>query len=122
LIKEDLGYEIADDSKSKPNNIFVSIEIMQKSEGSFWKDWENNPTLETLKNIIEEIYKRKSFYFIYPASQDVHFIRNGGYCPAAISFGPGSGSSAHAVNEFVEIKDFLNSIKVYTLFAYKFLK
>ncbi|MFX0140185.1 MAG: M20/M25/M40 family metallo-hydrolase, partial [Candidatus Hodarchaeota archaeon] len=60
--------------------------------------------------------------FIYPASQDAQFIRNGGYCPATVSFGPGSGASAHAVNEFVEIKDFLNAIKVYALFAYKFIK
>ncbi len=122
LIKEDLGYEIANDSKTKSNDISVGIELIQQSEGSFWKDWENDATLEALKNIIEEIYKKKSFYLIYPASQDAQFIRNGGYCPATISFGPGSGSSAHAANEFVEIKDFLNSIKVYALFAYKFIK
>ncbi len=122
LIKEDLGYEVSSDSKSKPTDIFVSIEIIQQSEGSFWKDWEKDPTLKTFKKIIEEIYGKKTFYLIYPASQDAQFIRNGGYCPATVSYGPGSGASAHAVNEFVEIQDFLNSIRVYTLFAYKFIK
>jgi len=37
-------------------------------------------------------------------------------------FGPGNGSHAHKTNEYVEIQDYLNAIKVYTLFAYSFLK
>ncbi|MFW9825081.1 MAG: M20/M25/M40 family metallo-hydrolase, partial [Candidatus Thorarchaeota archaeon] len=62
------------------------------------------------------------FYLLYPPSADAHYLRNTGYCPQTVLFGPGSAGTAHATNEYIEVQDFVNAIKVYTLFAYNFLK
>jgi acetylornithine deacetylase/succinyl-diaminopimelate desuccinylase-like protein len=59
---------------------------------------------------------------IYPASADAHYIRNSGFCNKTVLLGPGNGSTAHSINENIEINDFINAIKVYSLFAYRFLK
>ena len=74
------------------------------------------------KALIGKIYNKKPFYLLLPASADAHYIRNSGFCPQTVLFGPGRGEKAHAVDEYIEIEDFINSIKVYSLFAYKFLK
>ncbi|MHA2051854.1 MAG: M20/M25/M40 family metallo-hydrolase, partial [Promethearchaeota archaeon] len=58
----------------------------------------------------------------YPPSSDAHYLRNDGFCPHTIHFGPGSAGTAHTTNENMEIQDYINAIKVYTLFAYNFLK
>jgi len=57
-----------------------------------------------------------------PGSTDAHYYRNDGYCKETIHFGPGGATLMHANNEYIEIEDFINAIKVYTLFAYNFLK
>ena len=121
LIQE-LGYSIKDVPVGTPEEVFVYLEIELQSDASFWKEWENSQTLKELYDIIERVYNKKPFYFLLPASADANFLRNNNYCPQTVIFGPGVATSAHAVNEYIEIQDFLNTIKVYTLLAYNFLK
>ncbi|GAI10517.1 unnamed protein product, partial [marine sediment metagenome] len=73
-------------------------------------------------NIVEKIYEKKPIYFLFPATSDAQYYRNSNYCEKTILFGPGNAATAHAINEYVKIEDFINAIKVYTLWAYNFLK
>ncbi|MFX0105676.1 MAG: M20/M25/M40 family metallo-hydrolase, partial [Candidatus Hodarchaeota archaeon] len=122
LIEEDLGYNVKSELVGDTEEIFVYLENLKYLEGSYWKDWEKSTILKTFHSIVENVYNRKPFYFLHPAWSDAATIRNEGYCPETIMFGPGSGASAHLANEYIEIQDFINAIKVYTLFAYEFLK
>ncbi|MFX0187952.1 MAG: M20 family metallopeptidase [Candidatus Hodarchaeota archaeon] len=121
-IIQELGYHIKNTPIGGPEEIYVYLEIEQQSEASYWKEWENSQTLKELYDIVEKVYNQKPFYFLLPASADANFLRNTNYCPQTVIFGPGVAASAHTVDEHVEIQDFLNAIKVFTLFAYKFLK
>ena len=121
LINE-LGYQIKSEPTGLPEEVFVYLEVLDKGEASYWKDWKNSQTLKDFYNIAEQIYKKKPFYFLFPASADTKYYRNTNYCPSTIMFGPGRGSLAHKTNEYIEIQDYINAIKVYTLFAYSFLK
>ncbi len=122
LIKKEVGFDIRDEPTGNPEDIFVYLEIINASEGSYWEGWENSTDLNFLHQLVADIYKKKPFYFLYPPSADAHYLRNEGYCPPTILFGPGSARTAHTTNEYIEIRDFINSVKVYTLFAYNFLK
>ncbi len=122
LIEEDLGYTLKTKPIGDPEEIFVYIEIIQYSEPSYWNDWEKSTILKSFYGIVEKAYNRKPFYLLYPASADASHLRNKGYCPETIMFGPGSGASAHSTDEYIEIEDFINAIKVYALFAYNYLK
>ena len=122
LIEEDIGYALKDTMKKQTEAVYVDLEILHQSEGSYWKNWEESEELEELQKLIDKIYEKKSFFVLMPQSADAHFLRNDGFCPKTVIFGPGSGSSVHSANEFIEIKDFINAIKVFTLFAYRFLK
>ncbi|MFX1558223.1 MAG: M20 family metallopeptidase [Promethearchaeota archaeon] len=121
-IEVNLGYTVKDQNSAKLNEVFVSLEILTASEGSYWTKWESSNDLEMFHKTVENIYGKKPFYFLLPASADAHYFRNNGFCPQTILFGPGSAGTAHAVNEYIEIQDFINAVKVYTLFAYQFLK
>lgn len=121
LIK-DIGYEVKDESKGLPEEAFFYLEIEKASEPSYWSEWENSKDLKNFYDLVEKCYDKKPFYFLLPASTDANYLRNTNYCRNTIIFGPGVGTTAHAVNEYVEIEDFINCIKVYTLFAYNFLK
>ncbi|MFX1444015.1 MAG: M20 family metallopeptidase [Promethearchaeota archaeon] len=118
----DIGYEIKDAPKALPEETFFYLEVEEASEPSYWSDWENSKDLKNFYDIVEKYYGKKPFYFLLPASADVNYLRNTNYCKSSIIFGPGVGTTAHAVDEYVEIEDFINAIKVYTLFAYHFLK
>ncbi len=118
---QELGYEIKNRPIGRPEEVFVCIEVMSLSEPSYWKDWELSADLKLFYSLVKEIYDGTPFYFLFPASSDAHFFRNSGFCPATVLFGPGSALTAHAVNEFIEIDDYIKAIKFYTLFAYKFL-
>ena len=122
LIEKELGYEVRNNLSGNLGDIYIYLGISDASEGSYWDDWEGSQALEEFYNTVENIYKKKPFYLLLPASADAHYLRNDGYCPQTILFGPGSAGTAHAINEFIEIDDFLNAIKVYTLFAYNYLK
>ncbi|MFW9772837.1 MAG: M20 family metallopeptidase [Promethearchaeota archaeon] len=117
LIEDEIGYPI----KKKVKDVYVDIKILQQHAGSYWKDWEKSSVLKELQEIIDKVYGKKSFFVLMPQSADCHYLRNTGSCPQTIIFGPGSGSKVHSANEFIELEDFLNAIKVFTLFAYKFL-
>lgn len=117
-----IGYEVKSENVAKLDEIYVYMEIFAEGASSFWKDYENSQPLNDFKAIIEKIYNRKSFYFLAPGATDAHYYRNDGYCLQTAQFGPGSISLAHSIDEFIEIEDFINAIKVYTLFAYNFLK
>ncbi|MHA2391892.1 MAG: M20 family metallopeptidase [Promethearchaeota archaeon] len=118
----DLGYPVKDDPTCEPEEVFVYIDVLQRGEASYWADWRSSKPLELFYNIVENTYGKKPIYFFMPASADARFYRNTGYCPPTILFGPGNAGTAHAVNEFIEIQDYLNAIKVYSIFAFKFLK
>ena len=118
----EIGYDVKDEPKGNPEDVFVYIEPFNASEASYWKEWEKSNDVKDFYNVVERIYKKKPFYFLLPACADAHYYRNSGYCPATILFGPGSAGTAHAINEYIEIQDFINAIKVYTIFAYNFLK
>ncbi|MHA1671035.1 MAG: M20 family metallopeptidase [Promethearchaeota archaeon] len=122
LIENGLGYEVRDILSGNPKEVYFYLGISDASEGSYWDDWEKSQALEEFYDIVENIYKKKPFYLLLPASADAHYYRNDGYCPQTILFGPGSAGTAHTVNEFIEIEDFLKAIKVYALFAYSYLK
>jgi succinyl-diaminopimelate desuccinylase len=118
----DIGYEVKDEPAKAPNEVYVYLEIEEESEASFWNDWEKSEDIRNLYEIINKAYNKKPFYFLFPASTDANFLRNSNYCPKTVVFGPGSASLTHVVNEYLEIDDFINAIKVYTLFAYNYLK
>ncbi len=120
-IVSEMDYKIKEKSIGPAEEIFVSFEIIHQAEASIWKEWKNSTILPLFYKNVEEIYK-KPFYFLMPACSDAHYYRNKGYCPATIIFGPGSAATAHSTDEFIEIEDFLNAIKVYAAFAYDFLK
>ncbi|MFX1409060.1 MAG: M20 family metallopeptidase [Promethearchaeota archaeon] len=117
-----LGYQVKDQPTGDPEEVFVYIELLHQSEPSLWKDWKDNQALKDFFYILERIYGRKPFYLIYPASADANYYRNNNFCPETICCGPGNANSAHSTNENVEIQDYINAIKVYSLFAYHFLK
>jgi len=116
-----LGYEIRDNIVGNRGDIFVNIEVIKVSEASFWENWRNSLLLNKFSLTIERVYGFKPIKLLFPASSDAHYLRNSNYCPETILFGPGNGIKAHTANEWISIKDFINSIKVYSLFAYKFL-
>lgn len=118
----DLGYLVKDELQSNSEDVFVYIEKMHLTEPSIWNDWGENTSLKSFYTIVEQIYDKKPFISMYPGSADACFYRNSNYCHSTILFGPGEGETAHAADECVVIQDFINSIKVYTLFAYNFLK
>lgn len=122
LIRNDVGFEVRDKAVGDPDDVFVYLDLLSAIEGSYWKGWEESQDLKYLFELIVKIYKRKPFYLLYPPSADAHYLRNTGFCPQTVLFGPGSAGTAHATNEYIEIQDFINAIKVYTLFAYNFLK
>jgi len=121
LIVDDIGYPLKESLGKNMEDVYVDLEILQQSEGSYWNTWEESSTLKQLQNTIDEVYGKKSFFVLMPQSADSNYLRNSGYCPQTVIFGPGKGSSVHAANEFIEIEDYLKAIKVFTLFAYHFL-
>jgi len=122
VVEQDLHYHIRNEGDGKKSETIVDIEIVQVSEPSYWKDWESSKDLKVLQSIINEVFEGNTYIMIYPASADAHYLRNSGFCEQTILFGPGSGSTAHSIDENIEISDYVNAIKVYSLFAYRFLK
>jgi len=121
LIRDDVGYLVKDDSTIPPGEVFVEIEIVTATEGSYWQKWEESDELNDFYELVETIYEKKPLYFLLPGSADSQYLRNDGYCPQTILFGPGKSRVAHAIDEHIEILDFMRAIKVYAIFAYKFL-
>jgi len=120
LINE-IGYKIKEKNEDK-NDVYFRFEIIHKSEGSYWKNWKESDDLKLFYDIVKRVYKKDSFYTLYPPCADAHYLRNSGFCHSTILFGPGNASTAHAVDENIEIEDFINAVKTYTLFAYEFLQ
>jgi succinyl-diaminopimelate desuccinylase len=118
----DIGYEVKDELVGLQDEYFFYLEVEGASEPSYWSEWETSKDLKNFYDIVEKCYNKKPFYFLLPASADVNYLRNTNYCKNSIIFGPGVGTTAHAVDEYVEIEDFINCVKVYTLFAFNFLK
>ncbi|MHA1931858.1 MAG: M20 family metallopeptidase, partial [Promethearchaeota archaeon] len=79
LIKKEVGFEVRDDPTGNPEDVFVYLEIISASEGSYWEDWENSKELQLFYKLVSEIYKKKPFYFLYPPSADAHYLRNSGF-------------------------------------------
>ncbi len=120
-LAENLGYQVKSEPSGAPGEVFVYFEVIAESEASYWKNWKNSQALKDLGEIVNKINKKKPLYFLLPASADANFYRNSGYCQATVIFGPGNAGTAHSIDENIEIQDFINTIKVYSLFAYKFL-
>ena len=121
LISDDVGYLVKDESSNPSGKVFVEVEIVTASEGSYWEKWEESEELNDFYELVETIYEKKPLYFLLPASADAHHMRNNGYCQQTILFGPGKGRTAHSIDENIEILDFIRAIKVYAIFAYNFL-
>lgn len=121
LITE-LGYNIRDKPAGAPEDVFIYIDAFNQNEASYWSDWEQSEDLPKLHSVIEKVYKKKPFNFLFPACSDAVWYRNSGFCPSTVLFGPGSAVTAHATNESIEIQDFIDSTKVYALFAAEYLK
>jgi succinyl-diaminopimelate desuccinylase len=119
---DDLGYEVKDEPIGSPEEVFVYLEVLKKGEASYWKEWRDSKDLKIFHKVVQDVYKKKPINFILPASADAEHYRNTDYCKSTIIFGPGNPGTAHAINEYIEIQDFIDSIKVYTLFAAEFLK
>jgi len=119
---ENIGFKVRDASNDETEEIFVSLDIYAEGTASIWKDYDDSDAVHKFKEVVEIIYDKKSFYSLAPGSTDSHYYRNSGYCERTIHFGPGKATLMHAIDEYVEIQDFINSILVYTLFAYRFLK
>ena len=117
-----IGYEVKEELEGNSEEIFIYLEILEKGAASIWKDYKDSMPLKEFKTIVEKVYKRKPFYMLAPGSTDSHYYRNDGYCKETIHFGPGGATLMHTSNEYIEIEDFINAIKVYTLFAFNFLK
>ncbi|TXT61199.1 MAG: N-formyl-4-amino-5-aminomethyl-2-methylpyrimidine deformylase [Promethearchaeota archaeon] len=117
-----LGFRHLDQTQLQSEAIGVYLEQQFSAEASYWNEWRNSTHLRYFYNLVEQTFGRKPFYFLYPACSDARFIRNTGCCRNTIVFGPGNAGSVHSVDESIEVEDFLNAIKIYALFAYKFLK
>ncbi len=117
----DLGYLIAKNSTKKGISECVDVKVISDNKASFIHKWRSSTNLSSFFKIVELIYKKKPFPFITPATTDAEFLRTNGFCPETIIFGPGSFENIHAANEHIEIQDFINCIKVYSLFAFKLL-
>jgi succinyl-diaminopimelate desuccinylase len=95
------------------------------ASASIFKDYKDSEDLAKFSKIVGEVYGTEPFNFFFPATTDARLYRTEiepPFCPQTIVFGPGYLKDAHQINEKVSIQDFLNAIKVYTLFAYDFLK
>ncbi|MFX1389396.1 MAG: M20 family metallopeptidase [Promethearchaeota archaeon] len=101
---------------------FVTLKVHHYTEPSYFEGWKNSKTLTNFFQIVKHIYNIEPIYFLFPASADAEFFRNSNYCNDTILFGPGRFDVAHTTNEFVNLEDFINAIKVYTIFALNFLK
>ena len=121
-IEEILRYPVKLNPDEEMEGEFFEIKIINATEGSYWHKWRESSALKTFYDIVKEIYNKNPFYMIFPAAADANYFRNTNFCPNTILFGPGNASTAHAVNESIEISDYIDAIKVYTLFAYRFLK
>jgi succinyl-diaminopimelate desuccinylase len=117
-----IGFKVKEVSEEINIDRYVSIEVFEEGSASVWKDYEKSDKVKDFKKIVEEVYGKKSFYALAPGSTDARYYRNSGYCLKTIHFGPGKAADMHAIDESIEIEDFINSILVYTLFAYQFLK
>ncbi len=122
ILVNNLGYQIKEEPTGRPEEIFVYLEVLKQGEASYWKDWRNSTVLTRFHDIVEKVYEKTPIYFFLPASADAAYYRNSNYCNSTILFGPGMAGTAHAINESIVIQDFINAIKVYSLFAYNFLK
>ena len=122
MIIEELGYSVKSELIGSSEEIFVYIEIYRQGDGSYWENWEKSQTLQDLRNIIEQVYRAKPIILLSPGATDAHYYRNSNYCQQTVIFGPGALTNMHATNESIEIQDFINAIKVYSLFAYNYLK
>ncbi len=122
VITKDLGYEVKNEPRGNPREIFVYIEKYRYSEPSYLENWENSQYLKDFEEIFVGIFGGKPAYILGIGTADSRYFRNSNYCPQTIIFGPGEAFSAHAIDESIKIQDFIDVIKVYTLFAYNFLK
>lgn len=121
VIKDHCNYQVKSKHKKKTDEIYVSLELGHEREASYWANWKKSVRLKELKSCIEKAYGETSFYSLFPGASDAECFRNSGYCPQTVIFGPGIAPKAHAVDEYIEIEDFINAIKVYCLFGYNFL-
>jgi succinyl-diaminopimelate desuccinylase len=117
-----LGYKIRSRPDERIEGISVDFEIFQKAEPSYFEGWQSSAETQMFQSTAGEIYGKKPFFFMFPACTDAYYIRNYGLCPNTIVFGPGSSTTSHAANEFIDLEDYINAIKTYAIFAYRLLK
>ena len=117
----DVGYPIKSPDSAAKNELYVELKINSLSEPSI-VDRYDYEIIDILKNTYKEIYHKKTFKFLMPATTDARFFRNSGFCKQTVVFGPGNATQAHSKNEYIDIKDLINATKTYALVAARFLK
>ncbi len=117
-----LGYKFKSRPDEKIEGISVEFEVFQKAEPSYFEGWQSSGDVQMFQSVAGEIYGKKPFYFMFPACTDAYYLRNYGLCPSTIVFGPGSATTSHAANEFIDLEDYMNAIKTYAIFASRYLK
>ena len=110
---------------------YIELENEGGFGASLWNDWEGSEHITKLSEIVTSIYHKKPFIGLFPAGTDAEYYREKDsknslkycekYCEKVILLGAGDYTLAHSPEEYVELEDFINIIKVYTLFAYHFL-
>ncbi len=124
VIYETLKYRIEQEAKKLQIEPLPLMDPSVGASASIFKNYKDSEELIEFSEIVKEVYGKEPFHFFYPATTDARLFRTElepPFCPQTIIFGPGYIKEAHQVNEKVKIEDFLNAIRVYTLFAYDFL-
>jgi acetylornithine deacetylase/succinyl-diaminopimelate desuccinylase-like protein len=94
------------------------------ASASVFENYKDSEDLTMFSEIVGEVYGIEPFNLFFPATTDARLYRteiDPPFCPQTIVFGPGYLKDAHQIDEKVNIQDFINAIKIYTLFAYDFL-
>jgi acetylornithine deacetylase/succinyl-diaminopimelate desuccinylase family protein len=109
---------IIEESKEKDPELVVELKNILEVESCEIR--ESEPIVQILKNCFKKIYLREPIVTGVSYFTDAHFLVNQGGIPSAM-YGPGSIDQAHAVNEYVDLEQLVDSSKVYALTIAKYL-
>jgi len=86
------------------------------SDGWWWPPYDlpiDSPICKTAEIAYENVMKKPAKYYGFTAVDDASFLNKSGI--PTITMGPGSIEVAHTANEFIEIEELLDAIKIYAL-------
>jgi acetylornithine deacetylase len=85
--------------------------IEKYQEGSGYELPANHPLIESFASCFENVFERKPVIRGCEYGSDARLLANYGDIPTIV-FGAGSIEQAHGINEFVDIKQYLDSIRI----------